>query len=544
MKRSFTQLFFEAPQSKLKRSTAAYMLFLFCLLASTVATAQTTEVKKMDFSSPDGVSYSLDAGTGNVSNGVLSVTGRAYDFFLVWGRQYSGYVNVNPSLTLQPGYEYQVSVRARMGGASGKLEINRGTSAANARSATGTNVILTSSGDNVNSSDYATFTSNKFSVTSSQSLFLALLVDRTTIWSNTEISLVLDDLIVTQTCISPPTPTAADVIACRTGNSRVTLTASGATTGYGYRWYNQPTGGAVIATTARYQTPSLSPGEYRYYVSIVNTATGCESNRVLVKAITGSAAPIVSNTSVCPMGSATLTASGAPAGSTYKWYDTNGNNAIAVATGATYTTGPLTGSKKDYWVSTVNQNNCESSKSKVTVTVVATPVVQITNPAAVCSPATVNLTAAAIKTGSTNVSAYTYFTDAAATTALADPGAVATSGTYYIKGTNSAGCSDIKPVTVVVNPTTALSDIKIPDDIEIGKPATIVLNSEIIDRGHAASFTWYMSIDGGEFVQQAGSTSELSLARVPKGSLQFRCDMTQMSGSCYDATYLQVRSTP
>lgn len=119
-------------------------------------------------------------------------------------------------------------------------------------------------------------------------------------------------------------------------------------------------------------------------------------------------------------------------------------------------------------------------------------------PAAVCSPATVNLTAAAIKTGSTNVSAYTYFTDAAATTALADPGAVATSGTYYIKGTNSTGCSDIKPVTVTIKETITVTagriaiDTEHPEEkLEVGKPATFTAESEITTNGYAASYKWY-----------------------------------------------------
>ncbi|GAL87700.1 hypothetical protein MYP_4931 [Sporocytophaga myxococcoides] len=68
-----------------------------------------------------------------------------------------------------------------------------------------------------------------------------------------------------------------------------------------------------------------------------------------------------------------------------------------------------------------------------------------------------SITGAGVTTGSTAGLTYTYFTNAAGTTALGTPSAIATSGTYYIRGEVAAtGCFDIQPVTVTVNTTPIL----------------------------------------------------------------------------------------
>ncbi|MBO9583592.1 MAG: DUF11 domain-containing protein, partial [Flavobacterium sp.] len=75
----------------------------------------------------------------------------------------------------------------------------------------------------------------------------------------------------------------------------------------------------------------------------------------------------------------------------------------------------------------------------------------VTNPASVCAPSTVNLTASSVTAGSSSNLTLTYWTNQSATTALSSPNAVASSGTYYIKAVSADGCTFVKPVVVTVN---------------------------------------------------------------------------------------------
>src|SRR4030095_12162275 len=146
---------------------------------------------------------------------------------------------------------------------------------------------------------------------------------------------------------------------------------------------------------------------------------------------------------------------------------------------------PATAGAGTYYIKGTTAAGCFDIKS-ITVTDNSTPTVVITNPAAVCSPATVNLTTASVTVGSTAGLTYSYWTDATATTPYSTP-ATAGAGTYYIKGTTAAGCFDIKSVTVTVNPTPT---VVITNPAAVCSPATVNLTAAAVTTGSTAGLTF------------------------------------------------------
>jgi gliding motility-associated-like protein len=134
--------------------------------------------------------------------------------------------------------------------------------------------------------------------------------------------------------------------------------------------------------------------------------------------------------------------------------------------------------------------------------IVPNPVVVTSNPLPVCAPKTIDLTDAAITSGSSAGLTFSYFTDAAAMNNFPTP-TNAVSGIYFIKGSNSNGCFDVEPVTVtyyqkpIVN---AGSDISICD-----KDSTI-LRATVTNSTAAVTYEWQPVVAGGIRLPNSSTT--------------------------------------
>lgn len=144
-----------------------------------------------------------------------------------------------------------------------------------------------------------------------------------------------------------------------------------------------------------------------------------------------------------------------------------------------------------YWVE-VTVGTCLSSTSdnKVSLTVNPAPAVTVHNPAEVCSPATIDLTDPKVTEGSAPGLTYSYFTDPAAANALTLPAAVATGGTYYIRGKQKSCYSKPAPVILTVKATPAVKQT-VQETVCSGGDTGIILSNP--NGGTNTLFKWTVS---------------------------------------------------
>lgn len=138
------------------------------------------------------------------------------------------------------------------------------------------------------------------------------------------------------------------------------------------------------------------------------------------------------------------------------------------------------------------------------VTIYPVPKFIVTNPPGVCQPATVDLTAPAITAGSDPDLTYSYWLDAGATVTLTNAGTVSESNTYYIKATDSGGCSVTATVNVSVLPPVQL---EVHNPPAVCAPATVDLSAPEITQGSEGGLTYSYWLDEAATVSLTNYTA-------------------------------------
>ena len=245
-----------------------------------------------------------------------------------------------------------------------------------------------------------------------------------------------------------------------------TLTASGASS---YTWspnvfLNTNTAANVLCTPSVTTTYTIDGTSA---LSCTNTAvmTIAVANTVVVTALAGT----TSSTTICPLGNATLTASGA---TTYTW---SPSLTLSSANGASVTSAPATSTTYTVIGST---STCTNS-AEVVVTVTVNPTLTVTpSPSVICSGNSSTLTA-------NGASTYTWSpvaTLSSANGAVVNANPITTT-VYNITGTSPLGClgSTTTTVTVVQTPTITTTS----------SPGVICANSSsTLSAFGATDYTW------------------------------------------------------
>jgi gliding motility-associated-like protein len=266
--------------------------------------------------------------------------------------------------------------------------------------------------------------------------------------------------------VASVTSQPANVSSC--AGSTVTFSVGATGAGIAYQW-EQKVGSGTFAAISN---GGVYSGAQTATLTLTGIITAMNTNQYLCVLTEGScpintdsasltvnAQPVLVITNpgaVCAPGTVDITAAAVTAGSTtYGGTLTYWKDAAA--------TMPLSGPRAIsvsgiYYIRVATSPVCYSIMP-VTVTINPVPVLTITNPAPVCYPGTIDLTAPAVTGGSSGGLSYTYWTNAGATSTLSNPNAVAVTGTYYIKGTAATTCYTVKPVNGTINvlPVAAIS---------------------------------------------------------------------------------------
>jgi gliding motility-associated-like protein len=282
---------------------------------------------------------------------------------------------------------------------------------------------------------------------------------------------------------APSTPSTNETLCQEVGTYIPSVTAGA---GNSLTWYAS-NGTSVISGPPSIDKNTL--GTYTYYVSQTNS-DGCESEKlqIIINIVEVPPAPSTNNVSYCKDESANSLVAAASSGYTLQWYDSDGTTVLSSApTPQTTSTGPTT-----YYVSQITNNNCESPKASITVTINDLPIPPTATPNAFVyclNDIATTLSATALSGNSLKW----YGTDATAVLSNAPTPPTSSSGNtnYYVSQVNGQGCESSKTsINIDVKPAVAMPIASPGNQIEYCENE---FATALVASGSGGDLIWYNS---------------------------------------------------
>lgn len=192
---------------------------------------------------------------------------------------------------------------------------------------------------------------------------------------------------------SPPTidETETSTLICSGDSVRLVASANEAES---YKWYSGTSSNDLVpleeTTDSVYTTEPLSSSQY-FWVRVMRGPCESKLDSVQISVISKPQKPIVQGDTSCGPAPLTLQASSSEEGVTYQWYKGTGE-AIPDETGSSYTT-PMLHNSTTYYVTTVNEESCESDTVRVEAIILEKPDLPVweVRPETRCGPGEVEL---------------------------------------------------------------------------------------------------------------------------------------------------------
>jgi hypothetical protein len=307
------------------------------------------------------------------------------------------------------------------------------------------------------------------------------------------------------------------------------------------------TSGVIIASGANpYSFTPATTGSYRF----AGFTTGCGSNTSCntLNVTNNNPAPALATAvdgSRCGTGTVALSVSGVPTGSTIDWYAAaTGGTVLTGGTGtSSYTTPSISATTVYYAQSRNTTTGCVSTtRTAVTATVNAIPVIAAAVDGSTCGSGTVVLSVSGVPTGSTidwyaAATGGTVLTGGAGTSSFTTP-SISTTTIYYAETRDTtSGCVSATrtAVTATVN---AIPSLATAVDGSSCGPDTIGLS--VINIPAGTEIDWYDAATGGTLLQSNSATYTSPLIST---TTVYYAESRDNTTSCISATRTAVSAT-